>query len=473
MAKKFYITNSIPYINAPPHIGHALEFVQSDVIARYHKMIGDETLLLCGSDENALKNVQAAEKAGTSVQKFVDQNAKEFQRLAKELNVEFDVFQKGSDQKNHYPASQKLWELCKKSGDIYKKEYKGLYCVGCEIFYTVDELDKNGECFQHPGKKLDEVSETNYFFKLSRYQSKLIEIISNDRLKIIPASRKNEMLSFLRQPLRDVSISRTNERARNWGVPVPGDETQRIYVWFDALNIYQSGIGFNWDQKKYNKWWPTDVHVIGKDIVRFHSIYWIAFLLSAGLDLPKSIFVHGFLTVEGQKMSKTVGNVIDPFELIRKYGTDPLRYYFLREIPSYDDGDYSEHRMQEIYKSDLSNELGNLVLRITTIAEKDSLSVESKVSFFCSDAQRALERFEFNKALGIIWEEVKKLNKEIDEFAPWKKRKKERKSFIIDSIKRMKSIGFMICPFLPKTGERIMNILSGSIKKGGPLFPRL
>ena len=369
MAQKFYITTAIPYVNAPPHIGHALEFVETDCVARYHRLLGEEVCLLSGGDENALKNVQAAQNSGIPIQQFVDTNSHLFADLAKALNVEFDFFQKGSDHVHHFSSSQKLWELCDKNGDIYKKAYEGLYCVGCETFYTKEELDENGQCHEHPGKKLELVKEKNYFFKLSKYQQQLVDLISSDTIRIIPSFRKKEVLSFLKQPLQDISISRTNERAKNWGVPVPSDPTQRIYVWFDALNIYQSGIGFGWDEKTYSKWWPADVHVIGKGIIRFHAVYWPAFLLSAKLKLPKTIFVHGYLTVEGQKMSKTVGNVIDPNELIKKYGTDALRYYLLREIPPFDDGDFSERRFKELYNADLANGLGNLVARVAKLAE--------------------------------------------------------------------------------------------------------
>ena len=244
MSRKFYLTAAIPYVNAAPHIGHALEFVQVDAIARYHKLLDEEVLALSGGDENALKNVQAAEKAGEEVQEFVDKNTQKFLELTKKLNCEFDVWQKGSAQKTHFPSSKKLWELCDRAGDIYKKKYEGLYCVGCEQFYLSSELNENGECFEHPGKKLETVSEENYFFKLSKYQKQLINLIESDKLKIIPGERKNEVLSFLKDPLQDISISRTSERAKNWGVPVPGDSAQRMYVWFDALNIYQSCIGF-------------------------------------------------------------------------------------------------------------------------------------------------------------------------------------------------------------------------------------
>jgi len=249
--------------------------------------------------------------------------------VTKELGTQFDIWQKGSDKKRHYPSVQKLWNLCYTAGDIYKKKYKGLYCVGCAAFYTPDELNEKGECPEHPGIKLQEVSEENYFFSLSKYQNKLTQLIESDTIKIIPESRKNETLSFIKSGLKDISISRSNERAKNWGVPVPNDPSQKIYVWFDALNIYQSGIGFGWNRKKYQKWWPADVHVIGKGISRFHTVYWPAFLLSAGLKLPKSIFIHDYFTVNGRKMSKTVGNIIDPFPLIKKYGSETLRYYLL------------------------------------------------------------------------------------------------------------------------------------------------
>src|ERR1700722_7193915 len=274
---KFYITNAIPYVNAKPHIGHALEFIQSDTIARYHKLIGDDVKLLCGGDENAIKNVQAAEKAHEPVQEFVDKNNQLFENLVKALNTEFDIWQKGSS-KQHFQSSQKLWKLCQKNGDIYKKTYKGLYCVGCELFYTRDELDEKGECYEHPGKPLEEEEEENYFFKLSNYTDKILKLIESNELKIVPDFRRNEVLAFVKKGLEDISISRSNKRAKNWGVPVPGDETQRMYVWFDALNIYQSGIGFGVDEEKYEKWWPADVHVIGKGIIRFHAVYWPAFL---------------------------------------------------------------------------------------------------------------------------------------------------------------------------------------------------
>lgn len=474
MAKKFYITTAIPYVNSSPHIGHALEFVQADAVARYHRLLCEEVCLLSGADENALKNVQAAEKEKTPIQEFIDKNAKKFQELAKKLSVKIDIFQRGSDKKNHFLSSQKLWRLCADKGDIYQKKYKGLYCVGCETFYPSDELNEKGECFEHPGRKLEEVSEKNYFFKLSKYQKQLISVISKDELKIYPDFRKKEVLSFLKKPLLDISISRTNERAKNWGVPVPDDNTQRIYVWFDADNIYQSGVGFGWNEELYRKWWPADVHVIGKGIIRFHAIYWIAFLLSAGLSLPKSLFVHGYLTIEGQKMSKTIGNVIDPFVLVNKYGVDAIRYYLLREIPSYDDGDFSYRRLNEIYSSDLANELGNLVMRITTLAEKDGLSIDNKtMKQWNNETVKQFNNFEFNLILENIWKRIKVLNKQTDDFAPWKKNSEERSKFLTESLNKINQIAYELQPFLPETAEKILKATTGKISKILPLFPHL
>ncbi|OGK18010.1 methionine--tRNA ligase [Candidatus Roizmanbacteria bacterium RIFCSPLOWO2_12_FULL_40_12] len=475
MKKKFYITTAIPYLNAPPHIGHAFEFVQTDFIARYHRLKGEEVLLLSGGDENALKNVQAAEKAGKPIQEFIDHHASLFQNLAENLNVKFNVFQRGTNQERHFPSSQKLWKLCEKNGDIYKKDYEGLYCVGCEMFYTKDELDKNGECFEHPGKKLDIVAETNYFFRLSKYKDQIKKIIESGELEIVPQKRKNEVLSFIENDLHDISISRSNERAKNWGVPVPGDNTQRIYVWFDALNIYQSGVGYGWDEEKYKKWWPADVHVIGKGITRFHAIFWPAFLTSAKLPLPKKLFVHGYLTINGQKMSKSIGNVIDPNLLIKKFGVEALRYYLLREIPSTEDGDFSESRMQEVYSSDLANELGNLLLRITHIAEQDGveLNQQKHEDVFIGDLRKHFNNFEFHKMLELIWVDLKALNKKTDDFTPWKKNSTERAKFLKDILNTLNLVGHRLQPFLPETAEKIISSTTGKIKKAPVLFPRL
>lgn len=467
MNNKFFITTAIPYVNAKPHVGHALEFVQADVIARTQKLLGKDVKLLSGSDENALKNVQAAENAGKEVQAFVDENSVLFEDLAKRLNVSFDYFQKGSN-KDHFVSSQELWKRCEDAGDIYRKDYTGFYCVGCELFYEKDELNDKGECFEHPGKPLQEVNESNYFFKLSKYQDRIKQLIESSELKITPESRKNEMLAFLEKGLQDISISRTNERAKNWGVPVPGDGTQRMYVWFDALNIYRSGLG---DQ--YDKYWPADIHVIGKGITRFHAIYWPAFLLSAKLPLPKSLFVHGYFTVDGQKMSKTLGNVVDPVDLINKYGEDALRYYFLSQIPSTDDGDFSEEKLKHVYNSDLANGLGNLVARVAKLCEKVNLQGAEIPSKFSKNVEDKLSSFEFNRALEKVWEEIKTIDQTITVKKPWELESDSLVSVLRSLILPITQIAYDLQPLLPKTSEKILKQFSGDIKASDPLFPRL
>ncbi len=480
---KFYITSAIPYVNAKPHIGHALEFVQTDVIARYHKQIGDEVLKLCGGDENALKNVQAAEKAGVPIQEFVDLNNNLFVTLVEKLNAKYDVWQKGSDKKHHFPSSQELWRRCAANGDIYKKKYKGLYCVGCEQFYEVLELNKNGECFEHPGKKLDEVEEENYFFTLSRYTEQIKNLIESGKLAIIPDERKNEVLAFLKQGLQDISISRSNERAKNWGVPVPDNSTQRMYVWFDALNIYQSGVGFGWDEKQYKKWWPADLHVIGKGITRFHAVYWPAFLLSAKLLLPKKIFVHEYITVNGQKMSKTLGNVINPIDLIEKYGVDALRYYCLRFISPFSDGDFSEDKFKIAYNADLANGLGNLISRVAKLCETSNyqqLGSETRVSghlINVDEYSEALSEFRFNDALAFIWQKISALDKFINEEKPWvllKTNDHRLKIIFAHAVDQIQEIAGLLEPFLPETAKKIEEQFKGpNITSQKPLFPRI
>jgi methionyl-tRNA synthetase len=474
MTKKYYITCAIPYVNAKPHVGHALEFVQGDVLARYHRLLGEDVILLSGGDENALKNVQAAEVVSEEVQVFVDKNNLLFEELVKKLDCQFDVWQKGSDQKKHFPSSQKLWQLCDKAEDIYQKEYLGLYCVGCETFYEAQELNGKGECLEHPGKKLQEVKEKNYFFKLSKYQDKLIDLIKSDKIKVSPIERKNEILSFLKEPLKDISISRSNERAKNWGVPVPNDDTQRIYVWFDALNIYQTGVGFNWDEEKYTKFWPADCHVIGKGISRFHAVYWPAFLMSANLQLPKELFVHGYFTVNGQKMSKTLGNVIDPVEIINKYGADSLRYYFLAKFNPFTDGDFSEEKLKDVHNADLANGLGNLVSRVARLCETSGLEFKSKETKIYNEVSTAIEKYRFDDAMKFIWEKITLIDQAINKDEPWKLKGEELKKKLQYYLEEIAEIALNLKPFLPETVEKIAKIFgSPVIKSGKPLFPRI
>lgn len=480
---KFYITTAIPYVNAKPHIGHALEYVQSDVVARYHRLMGQETLLLSGGDENALKNVQAAEKEDQPVQEFIDKHTQVFYELTKALHIQYDIWQKTSDKKTHYPASQKLWELCDKSGDIYKKTYRGLYCVGCEAFYTKEELNENGECFEHPGKQLEEVEEENYFFALSKYQKKLLKVLESDEYKIYPAFRKNEVISFIKAGLQDFSISRSNKRAKDWGVQVPEDPSQRMYVWFDALNVYQSGVGFGWDEKKYKKWWPADIHIIGKGIIRFHAVYWPAMLMSAGLPLPKSLLVHEYFTVNGQKMSKTLGNVIDPFELIKTYGAEALRFYFLKYFSPFADGDFSEEKFKVAYNADLANGIGNLIARVAKLCENADYThmgaANKSIDHLLEDEKykTALEEFKFNEALGFVWEKISTLDKFINDEKPWvlaKTNTQRLSSVLAHCVDQIQEIAMLLAPFMPETSEKILGQFKGpKIVSQKSLFPRL
>lgn len=469
---KFYITTAIPYVNGKPHIGHALEYFQADVIRNYHKLLGEETLLLSGADENALKNVQTAELEGIPTQKLLDRNSKIFEDSYAKLGVKLDVFERGSDPTHHFPGVQKLWELCDKNGDIYKKSYTGLYCVGCESFKTEKELTE-GKCPDHQ-KAPEKVTEENYFFKLSNYQERLLKLIESDELKIAPTSKKNEILSFIKQGLEDFSISRSKDRAKGVGVPVPNDETQVMYVWFDALAIYITGIGYGIDQAMFEKWWPANVHVIGKDINRFHTVYWPAMLLSAGLSTPKTVLVHGFVQSGGEKMSKSLGNVIDPFEIADKYGLEPFRYYMLSQIPTTDDGDFTIERFIEVYNADLANGLGNLVARVARLCEKVELN-ELRIPEINEDYKKTFEEYKFNEFLSNVWGRISEIDQEIEIAKPWKVEDLEKlKELLQNWVEKINQIAFELKPFLPETSEKIQKIFSESkVKSISPLFPRI
>lgn len=472
MSKKFYITTAIPYVNASPHIGFALEAIQTDVIARYHRgVLGEDTWFLTGSDDNSLKNVQAAEKEGIPVKEFVDRNSKVFADLKKSLNLSNNDFIRTTSKK-HFEGAQKLWKACEK--DIYKKKYKGLYCVGCEEFKKESDL-QNGRCPEHPKDKIEVIEEENYFFSLSKYQKQLEKILGSDEYKIVPGTRKNEALSFVKQGLEDFSISRSKERAHDWGIPVPGDQSQVIYVWFDALINYITGIGYVDDEKKFKNYWPADVHVIGKGILKFHAIYWPAMLLSAGVSLPKSLFVHGYVTTGGEKISKSSGNSIDPAAIANKYGADALRYYLLRYIPSYKDGDFSLNLFEERYGSDLANDLGNLLQRTLTMINKYNITIKKTKPKPLGDCQKKLmEGFEFNKRLENIWDVVKRSNQLIEEKKPWelaKNNQDELKNVLQEIYDALVTIAEHLAPFMPETSEKMKKQLK--TLKPEPLFPRI
>ena len=460
--KFFYIATSIPYTNATPHIGHALEFAQGDVYARWNRLLGKNVFFLIGTDEHGLKNQQAAEKAGKPVEQFVDENVSKVALLAKELSLSNNDFIRTTDKERHYPTAQEIWKRLKKSNDLYKKKYRGLYCTGCESFKNLRDL-VDGLCPLH-NKKPDEIEEENWFFFLSRYTGKIIKLIESGELEILPESKKNEMLSFLKEGLEDVSFSRSVKTLK-WGVPVPNDPTQVMYVWCDALTNYLSGIGFISDKKLFAQCWPQDLQILGKDILRFHAILWEAMLLSSGLPLLKKILTHGFVTVEGQKMSKTIGNVIDPVDYIKEFGADALRYYLLREIPSDEDGNFSRTIFIERYNKDLADNLGNLLNRTLTLAEKYFSGIpksksNEKIALKALETrervEKNIENFKLHLALGEIFSFTSTLNNYINETEPWKVRDQKKLAEIIYTL--LEGIRFasaLLWPFIPKTAEKI------------------
>ncbi|MBU1000306.1 methionine--tRNA ligase [Patescibacteria group bacterium] len=472
MMTKFYITTAIPYVNGLPHVGHSLEYFQADTISNYHRLKGDKTLLLSGADENALKNVQAAEKEDIPVQEFLDRNSKIWHDIYKFLEIQLDIFQRGSDQKKHWPGVQKLWKLCKKNGDIYKKSYEGLYCVGCESFITPAEL-VNSLCPIHQ-KKPELIKEENYFFRLSKYQDQLIKLIKSNEFKITPENKKQEALSFIESGLKDFSVSRSNKRAKGVGVPVPGDSDQKIYVWFDALAIYMTGIGFGWNEEKWKIWWPADLHIIGKDINRFHAVYWPAMLLSAKLPLPKQILIHGFVNLKGEKISKSLGNTVSPEDVVKQYGLEPLRYFMLSQIPIDTDGDFTNERFKEIYNADLANGLGNSVARLAKLIETHKpIYEDEEIKDFSPYVHATFVNFRFSEALSTIWTHIRNLDKRLNEWEPWNKTNIQKAAEWTELIHGIRQIAYDLQPFLPKTAEKILKQFSGSIKFTPALFPRL
>lgn len=473
---KFYITTAIYYVNADPHLGHALENTQADVAARYGRILGNDVFFLSGTDENSLKNVQAARKEGITIQKLVDRNSGKFRQLKEVLNLSFNDFIRTTEQR-HIKGAQKLWQVCQK--DIYKKSYRGLYCVGCEEFYKESEL-VDGFCLEHKTKP-ELVQEENYFFRLSKYQNQLKKMIGKDGIKIIPQTRKNEILSFINQGLEDICISRSAKRAREWGIDVPGDSTQKIWVWFDALSNYLNALGYAENSKKFKKYWPADLHVIGKGILRFHAVYWPAILLSAKLSLPKKIFVHGYLTSNSQKMSKSLGNVVDPFELVKKYGTDAVRYFLLREIPATEDGDFTYEKFEKRYNADLASGLGNLVARVIKLAKIFNFQFPISNKFSNTDLpkiinktkknyKKSLDEFKFNEALIAIWGLIGFCDEYIEKEKPWQKSEKQEK-VIGNLLLAISQIAEVLQPFLPETSEKIMKQLKN--QESESLFPRI
>ncbi len=489
--KKFYITTSIPYANAGPHIGHILDPLIADVLARYYRIKGKKVRFLVGTDEHGAKIVRAAEAVGKTPKELVDENSAKFRALRETLNLSWDDFIRTSDQKRHWPGAQKMWQELVKSGDIYWKKYRGLYCVGHEAFITEKDL-VGGKCQDHQ-KEPEVIEEENWFFKLSKYGQEIGSRIKNDELRIIPESRKNEILSLIEGGLEDVSFSRPSKDLA-WGVPVPDDSGQTMYVWCDALVNYISSIGYGQENQlpvtSYQYWWPADLQVVGKDNLRFHAAIWPGMLLSAGLELPKSIFIHGFVNVDGKKISKTVGNVIAPEEIVNKYGVDPVRYYFLREFPAREDGDFSYQKFEDRYNGDLANGLGNLVARVAALGEKlsplhfdfekdVSVDIKKEIDRVYKSYEKSLEEIRLNEALVSIWELVSFADKYINEKKPWSIDKEmELKKVMVGASYLIGAVINFLRPFLPETAEKVLEQVSFEdsiikIKKGRNLFPRL
>ena len=447
-------------------------------MARYHKdILKEDTYFLTGSDDNSLKNVQSAKKAGKSTAEFIAENAKSFQLLKELLNLSYNQFIRTTE-KRHFNGAQKMWSLFKKE-DIYKKQYKGLYCVGCEEFKTEKDL-VDGKCPDHATKP-EIVEEENYFFKLSSYQKQLEKLIESDTLEVVPDYRKNEVLSFIRQGLEDFSISRSQERACNWGVPVPNDPTQIMYVWVDALSNYITALDYAADGELYQKYWLKNenrVHVIGKGILRFHAIYWPAMLMSAGIPLPTKIFSHEYLTLNGKKISKTLGNIINPEEIVEKFGTEGARYVLLSSLPYHSDGDVTWQGMTEKYNSELANGLGNLLSRVVKLYPQSNFKIDKaeieEVEMLADTELRALENFNIEQPLAYLSGLIREDNKYIEENKPWELAKNDQKKFeevMKKLILDLYQISRILVPYLPETSEKIKKALED--KKTEILFQRI
>ncbi|MBW2504700.1 MAG: methionine--tRNA ligase [Deltaproteobacteria bacterium] len=505
--KSFYITTPIYYVNDVPHIGHAYTTLACDVMARYKRSRGYEVFFLTGTDEHGQKVEKAAHAKGETPLELADRVVKRFQSLWDKLDISHTDFIRTS-QERHKEAVQEIFKRIEAKGDIYLGEYEDWYCTPCETFWTETQL-LDGNC-PDCGRPTDKLKEESYFFRMSQYQEQLLKHIEDNPDFIQPKTRRNEILSFVREGLRDLSISRTTF---SWGIPVPNNEKHVIYVWFDALTNYISALGFPKDDDgNFQQFWPCDVHVIGKDILRFHTVYWPTFLMAAGIPLPDKVFAHGWWTVEGQKMSKSLANVVEPNMLIDKYGVDAIRYFLLREVPFGLDGDFSHAALIHRINSDLANDLGNLVSRSTAMLNKyfdGVLPVPDQPTAHDTALKdgflgrldlidQQMNDLAFNKALQSIWELVSAANKYIDEMAPWSLAKDQTQTnrlgtVLYNLIESVRLISLLIEPFMPQTGAKIDTILgldphdlqlegqdswgrmqpNTLISKTEPLFPRI
>jgi len=483
--EKFYLTTTLPYVNADPHIGFAYEIVNADALARYWRLTGHEVFFNTGTDEHGQKIAQKADEKGESRQSYVDHYAGEFRKLKDMLALSCDTFVRTTDE-HHKHAAQELWKRCEAKGDIYKKKYKGLYCVGDEMFMKESEL-VDGRCPNHPNMELQEIEEENYFFKLSNYQSYLEEYLQGEGV-VVPEWRREEALNFVRKGLEDFSISREKSRL-DWGVPVPGDEDQVMYVWFDALTNYISTLGWPEDAGgNFKKFWVEGAshQMAGKDQVRFQSIMWQAMLKSADLPPTKTVIYHGFINSGGQKMSKSLGNVISPSELVTKYGTEATRYLLLRHVHPFEDTDITWDRLDEWYTANLVNGLGNLASRIMKMAEthlSEPLSSENQ-NFDLFDEQydefrNSVESFNFQLTLNKIWLDIQTLDLFIQENQPFKKIKSDNPEEVVNAendicflVLKLSEIATLLQFCMPETSKIILEAIKAN-KKPENLFPRL
>ncbi|MDL2341870.1 MAG: methionine--tRNA ligase [Patescibacteria group bacterium] len=471
-----YITTSIPYVNGEPHIGHALEFIMADVLARAARSRGETVLFSTGSDEHGGKIAEKAAEAGITPKELADKMSATFSDLAKKLQISNDRFIRTTDA-GHEQRAQLIWKALEK--DIYKAKYTGWYCVGDEAFFSETEVEANkGICPNH-NRPYDKIEEENYFFKLSSYSKAVLEAIESNAFVILPDTRRNEILSLLRDGLEDISISRPKDKI-SWGIAVPGDPHQVMYVWFEALMNYITVLGYP-EHADFKTFWPATTQVVGKDIIRFHAAIWPAMLLGLGLPLPQTLYVHGFITVDGKKMSKSLGNYVSPNDIVDKYGVDAFRYYFMRHIPSYGDGDFSWATFEAAYNNELANELGNAVSRTVAMIIKYQEGIIGDIPPAEHDIAQylaALQACRFDRALDEVWEQVRGLNQYIDQEKPWELAKQQDPDHLREVLAYQASnlleIADLIEPFMPETAAKITGIFNEGIVRPleGTLFPK-